>query len=198
MALHKKTVDWYHKMIFHQGETHTEHTFRQHFYWKGLCTIVHEVCQKCLTCQRAETTNQEYGKLPYKQAETNFWDTLCVYLIGPYTIPWKGKNPLKLWCLTMIYPSTVWFKIAQILNKPVAGISDNTKNTWCTCYPLLQLVVFGHGIEFMAELSKMCQNYYGLKSKPITTRNPQPNTITKWIHQIGNQLKTSFDMSNIV
>ena len=31
MALQKKTVDWYHDMLCHPGETRTEHTLRQHF-----------------------------------------------------------------------------------------------------------------------------------------------------------------------
>ena len=30
-ALQSKTVDWYHKMLCHPGETRTEHTLRQHF-----------------------------------------------------------------------------------------------------------------------------------------------------------------------
>ena len=93
VALQKKTVDWYHEMLCHPGETRTEHTICQHFDWKALRTTVHDVCKKCPTCQRAETTNQKYGKLPPKQAETNPWDTLCVDLIGPYTIPGKGKKP---------------------------------------------------------------------------------------------------------
>ena len=86
-AIQKKTVDWYHEMLCHPGETRTEHTLRQHFDWKDLLTTVHAVCKKCPTCQRAKTTNQKYGKLPPKQDETNLWDTLCVDLIGPYTIP---------------------------------------------------------------------------------------------------------------
>ena len=50
----------------------------------------------------------------------------------------------------------------------------------------------------MAEFAKMCQNDYGLKSKPITTRNPQSNAIIKHIHQtIGNIIRT-FDVFNIV
>ena len=95
-ALQKKTVEWYHEMLCHPGETRTEHTLRQHLDYRGLCTTVHDVCKKCPTCQRAKTTNQKYGKLPPKQAETNSWDTLCVDLIGPYMIPPKGKNPLEL------------------------------------------------------------------------------------------------------
>ena len=92
-ALQKKTVDWYHEMLCHPGETRTEHTLCQHFDRKGLRTTVHGVCKKCPTCQRAKINNQKYGKLPPKQAETNPWDTLCVDLIGPYTIPRKGENP---------------------------------------------------------------------------------------------------------
>ena len=50
----------------------------------------------------------------------------------------------------------------------------------------------------MAEFSKMCHNDYGLKRKPITTRNPQSNEIIERIHQtIGNNIRT-FDVSNIV
>ena len=44
----------------------------------------------------------------------------------------------------------------------------------------------------------MCQNDYGLKSKPITTINPQSNSIIELIHQtIGNIIRT-FYVSNIV
>ena len=50
----------------------------------------------------------------------------------------------------------------------------------------------------MAELAKMCHNYYVIKRKPITTRNPQSNAIIERIHQtIGNIIRT-FDVSNIV
>ena len=55
-----------------------------------------------------------------KQAETNSWDTLCVDLIGPYTIHLKGKNLLKLWCLTIIDPATGWFEMSQIPNETAA------------------------------------------------------------------------------
>ena len=58
--------------------------------------------------------------------------------------------------------------------------------------------MFDRGTEFMAEFSQLCHNEYGLKSKPITTRNPQSNAIIERIHQtIGNIIRT-FDVSNIV
>ena len=43
----------------------------------------------------------------------------------------------------------------------------------------------------MAEFAKMVRNDYGIKTKPITTRNPQANSIIERIHQtIGNMIRT--------
>ena len=50
----------------------------------------------------------------------------------------------------------------------------------------------------MAEFSKMCHNYYGLKRKPIRTRNPQSNAIIERIHQTIENIIRTFDVSNIV
>ena len=197
-ALQKKTIDWYHEVLCHPGETRTEHTLRQYFDWKGLHTTVHDVCKKCPTRQIEKPTNQNYGNLPPKHSETNPWDTLCVDLIGPYTIPRKGKNPLKLWCLTDIDPATGWFETTQITNIMAAEIANITKKTWFTRYPLPQQVVFDRSTKSMDKFAKMCQKYYGLKRKPITTRNPHYNTIIKRIHQtIGNIIRKC-DVSNIV
>ena len=44
---YKKTVtEWYHNVICHPGETRTELTIGQHFFWKGLQKSVHDICSK--------------------------------------------------------------------------------------------------------------------------------------------------------
>ena len=98
----------------------------------------------------------------------------------------------------MIYPASDWFEMARIPNKMGAEITDITQKTWFTRYPLPQRIVFDRGTKFMAQFAKMCHNDYGLKRKPITTRNPESNAIIEQIHQtIGNIIRT-FDVSNIV
>jgi hypothetical protein len=43
----------------------------------------------------------------------------------------------------------------------------------------------------MAELAQMIKNDYGVKLKPITTRNPQANAIIERVHQtIRNIIRT--------
>jgi transposase InsO family protein len=196
-SLQQKTIDWYHEMLCHPGTTRTEETIRQHFDWKGLRNMVIATCKKCQLCQKAKVTNQKYGKLPAKIAEENPWDTLCVDLIGPYKIKRKGKKDLKLWCLTMIDPATGWFEMAQIENKTAANVADICETTWFTRYPLPQRITLDRGTEFMAEFAKMVKNDYGLKLKPITTRNPQSNAIIERVHQtIGNIIRT-FDVQTM-
>jgi transposase InsO family protein len=190
-SLQLKTVEWYHNTLCHPGETRTELTIRQHFDWKGLRATVHSVCKKCGTCQKAKVTNQKYGKLPPKEAEANPWDTLCVDLIGPYKIKRKGKKELVLWCLTMIDPVTGWFEMAQIANKTAAEVANVCEQAWLTRYPLPQKITLDRGTEFMAEFAQMVKNDYGVKLKPITTRNPQANAIIERVHQtIGNIIRT--------
>ena len=98
----------------------------------------------------------------------------------------------------MINPATGWLDMAQIPNKTAAEIADITEKTWFTRYPLPQQIVFDRSTKFMAEFAKMCQNEYGLKRKPITTRNPQSNEIITQIHQTIRNIIRTFDVSNIV
>jgi hypothetical protein len=59
-----------------------------------LCEVVHSVCSRCLICKKCKVSHKKYGHLPSKEAEDEPWERLCVDLIGPYTIPQKGAEPL--------------------------------------------------------------------------------------------------------
>ena len=136
-------------------------TIRQHFNWVGVRSMVHKICKRCHTCQTAKVTNQKYVKLPPKNAETNPWDTLCIYLIGPYKIHYKGKTTLILWCLTIIDTVTGRFDMAPITNKTAVEVADIAERTWFSRYPLPQQITFDRGTEFMANFVKMVRNNYG-------------------------------------
>ena len=189
--LQKPLVEWYHHILCHTGETRTELTIKQHFTWKNLRKDVHKICSTCHTCQVTKRTQRKYGHLPPKEAEYQPWETLCVDLIGPYTIPRKHAKPLSLWCVTMIDPATGWFECKEITTKQADVIANVVEQTWFTRYPWPQQVVLDRGTEFMAEFTKMCEREYGLTKRPITTRNPQANSVLERIHQtIGNMIRT--------
>ncbi len=153
--------------------------------------------QKMVHLLEGKSNKSKYGKLPPKEAEAEPWDTLCVDLIRPYKIKRKGKEDLTLWCLTMIDPVTGWFEMAQIENKAAANAADIAEKTWFTRYPIPQKLILDRGTEFMAEFAQMVRKDYGLKMKPITTRNPQANAIIERVHQtIGNIIRT-FDVKVI-
>ena len=67
--LQRRVVEWYHTFLCHPGETRTEQTIRQHFIFKGMRPLIHDICSKCSVCQKTKKHNKKYGLLPEKEAE---------------------------------------------------------------------------------------------------------------------------------
>ena len=191
-SLRRRLVNWYHNQLCHPGETRTEQTIRQHFTWPKLTKEVSNICSACHTCQLTKKHTKKYGKLPAKIAEIDPWQTMCVDLIGPYIIKNKNlKEPLELWCVTMIDPATGWFEMKQIPNKRSDTISNIVEQTWLARYPWPEKIICDRGSKFMAEFLNMIKEDYNIKVRRITTRNPQANAILERIHQtIGNIIRT--------
>ena len=191
-TIQRRCVEWYHVNLCHPGENRTEQTIRQHFYWKNMRKDVEDICQKCPTCQLTKKKTIKYGHLPAKEAEAEPWEILCVDLIGPYEIKLKKKKKeLELWCLTMIDPATGWFEMAQIPRKDSLTVAQKAEIIWFTRYPWPQRIIYDRGTEFLGDFRRMVREDYGVRTSPITARNPQANAILERIHQtIGNILRT--------
>ena len=176
-SLKSKIVNWYHVNLCHLGQTRTEVKIRQHFTWNNLRKDVEQVCKKYHACQLTKKIDPKIGHFPAKTVEEGPWDTLCVDLIGPYTIERKGKHKngkkkkdLTLWCVTMIDPVSSWLEIAKIKAKRADIIANVVEATWLTRYPYPTQVVLDRGKEFMAEFSKMILKDYGVKKRPTTVK----------------------------
>ena len=190
-SLQKRVIEHYHALLCHPGESRMELTIKQHFTWKNIREDIRSFCKTCHICQTTKRHKKKYGHLPPKVAESEPWETLCVDLIGPYKIPRNNKPDLCLWCVTMIDPATGWFEMKQIETKRADIVANVVEQTWFTRYPWPTQVILDRGTEFMAEFATMIKEDYGIRRKPITTRNPQANSILERVHQtIGNMIRT--------
>ncbi len=192
--LQTKVVEWYHDILMHPGETRTEMTIAQHYYWHNMRQTVLDVCKKCKKCQLTILKKKKYAHLPEKEADAIPWKTLCTDLIGPYTICYPAKKDkngniikesteITLHCLTMIDPCTGWFEIAEIENAKADEVANVLQETWLTRYPWPAEIIMDRGREFMKEVPVMLKNDYGIKVKRITTRNPQANAMVERSHK---------------
>ena len=196
--LQNRCVQWYHDNLCHPGETRTEETIKQHFFWPNLRKSVHNICKKCDICQRTKKKTQKLGLLPPKTAEATPWEVLCVDLIGPYKINVKNsKKPLVLWCLTMIDPATGWIEIVEIKEKSSFNIARAAEKRWFMQYPWPSNIVLDRGTEFMGDFKQMVAEDFGIKRKPITTRNPQANAMIERAHQTIGHMIRSFQVQNL-
>jgi hypothetical protein len=81
-------------------------------------------------------------------------------------IPFKTHSLLAL---TMIDPASGWFETVEATNKSATSIQDLFHNTWLSCYPRPQFIVFDNRGEFKRDFKQMCmQDNYDIKSKPTT------------------------------
>jgi len=91
----------------------------------------------------------------------------------------------------MIDPATGWFEICQINDKKAITVANITEQEWFCRYPWPTIVTYDRGGEFIGEDFQAMIKQFGVKKKPITTRNPQANAIVERVHQvIGNMIRT--------
>ena len=107
------------------------------------------------------------------------WNKLCVDLIGPYKIRRKGKDPLILKAVTMIYPVTGWFEVTKYSYKKATTIKNLVETTWLARYPWPVEITYDQGGELLGHEFKntLIENEYGFKTKPASPGNPQVNAI---------------------
>ena len=112
--LRRKILDWYHHYLQHPGHDRMYATINATMTWKGQQEAVRRYTNKCPQCQKNKKNAKKYGKMPEKLCVTEPWHTLCVDLIGPYTLKGKDKSEIDFMCLTMIDAATRWFEMVEL------------------------------------------------------------------------------------
>ena len=187
-ALRSGIVEWYHSMLGHPGVKRTAATITQHLIWPGLHDEVEQYINKCQACQLYKGQKKKYGHLPMKDVEFHPWKSLCVDLIGPYTVRTK-KGIQSLHAMTMFDPATSWFEVVEIPNKKAITCANLVENTWLCRYPRPQQCIFDNGSEFLGAEFANTLDSYGIKRVPTTIKNPAANMVERVHQTLGNLLR---------
>ena len=158
--------------------SHRQHkTMQSTFYWPHMETTIDKFVRKCIKCKRSKLHGgkQAYGLLPPRTNRTvNPFDIVHVDLIGPYGDGYYG--------ITMIDQATRWLEVAVQPNKESLTTAESFDREWLCRYPRPRQVVHDQGLEFTGEEFQELLRSYGLKSKPITAKNPQKNEICERVY----------------
>ena len=185
-----KIMKWYHHYLCHPGEARMHKTLSSTLYWEKMEDQIRQFVKQCPTCERFKKQKKKYGHIPPKNVELIPWDTVCIDLIGPYTVTDQKGNDRILNAMTFVDPATGWFEIAEIIDKTSARISQLFNNTWLSRYPRPRKVIFDNRNEFKKDFLPLLKDF-SIKPTPTTIKNPQANSILERIHQVlGNMLRT--------
>ena len=188
--LRSKVLDWYHHYLCHPGKTRMYKTIASTMYWENMEKDIAVFTKACPTCQRFKKKRKKYGQLPPKQVSMIPWETVCIDLVGPYTVTDKTGNDRTLLAMTFVDPATGWFEITEIPEKSSARISHIFNSTWLARYPRPRKVIFDNGNEFKKDFLPLL-NDFAIKPTPTTIKNPRANAILERLHQVlGDMLRT--------
>jgi hypothetical protein len=156
-------------------------------------TTIRSLSKSCRSFQINKRWSRKYGYLPPKTVVTNPWECLCVDLIDPYTLNGKDDLQIDIMALTMIDPTSSWFKIAELLvveklrwqrvNGKELLIADETfdktskhiaklvNKTWLCRYQRCCYSIYNNGSEFKLHFIYLCESYR-IKRKPTMVKNP--------------------------
>jgi len=182
-SLRTKLILWYHRMLVHPGTTRLYNTLRQHYIWPKMQDSIADVIRPCKPCQIGKRGERGYGEIPLKDIETAPWRDVCLDLSGPWKTTINGKE-VHFHALTAIDPFTSWIEIIPVLSKTGPHITSLFEQEWLRRYPRPGRVIYDQGSEFQNEdFYKLCAKW-NLLLEPITTANPQANSIVERVHRI--------------
>ncbi len=179
------------------------------------------ITKSCKSCQVNKRRQLKYGHLPSKIVISVPWESLCVDLIGPYTLKGKDGSAVDFMALTMIHPASSWLELVElplvsrlttilvngkekvskelIFDKSSNQIARLVNKIWLCRYLRCCHLMYDNRSEFKLHFESLCESH-GIKCKPTTIRNPQANTICERLHQVlGTMMRTSeVDMAKSV
>ena len=98
----------------------------------------------------------------------------------------------------MIDPATGWFEIAEYDDKRAISIANIFEQVWLSRYLRPSLITFDRGNEFIGDKFKnTCKKEHGIKTKPITVKNPQANAIIERVHQVIANMMRTYELENV-
>jgi len=79
--------------------------------------------------------------------------------------------------------------------KASTEMANIVEKAWFAHHSWPNTLNFDRGTEFMGEFARIAKLEYGLKRKPITTRNPLVNTTIECTHQTTGNIACAFEVN---
>jgi hypothetical protein len=215
-SLQEKVLSWYHHYLQHPGRDRMEETIGANMYWHGMRSQIRRMVDTCDRCQKGKSRKRKYGHLAPKDGITRPWHTVCLDLVGPFTITDSNGTAMEVMLFTMIDPATGWVEITElptkivdkynketdtwskdeILDKESSTISRLFNKHWLSRYPRPRYVLCDNGGEFALHLKELCKQY-SIGRKPTSSRNPQANAIIERMHGVLNSMLRTSGLNNL-
>ena len=194
-SLLENAIRWYHLALGHLGQNRLHDSMAIHIYHPNLRNRVEDIVSRCDSCQRNKQVGRLHGEAPPREALATPWREIAVDSIGPWTLEVQGHF-IEFRALTVIDTVTNLVEIVRLDNSSASNAALKFQNTWLARYPKPMQCIYDQGTEFTGYRFQQMLEQNGIQRRPITTKNPQANSICERMHQtIGNSLRAMSSMN---
>ena len=188
-------IRWYHLALGHIGQNRLYDSMAIHLYHPDLKNRVEDIVSRCHSCQINKQVGRTHGEAPPREALGTPWREVAVDSIGPWTLEVLGHE-MQFKALTIIDTVTNLVEIVRLDNSSAANAALKFQNTWLARYPKPMQCIYDQGTEFTGYRFQQMLAQNGIRRQPISTKNPQANSICERMHQtIGNSLRAMSNMN---
>ena len=173
-----RIMKWYHHYLCYPGDSRMHKILVSILYWEKREDKIRKFIKQCPTCQRFKKKKRKkkiktYGKISPKNVELISCDTVCIDIVGPYTVTDQKGNDRNLNVVIFVDLATGWFEIAEITDKTCSRINQIFNNTWLSLNSRPRKLIFDNENEFKKDFLPLL----GIKPTPTIIKNPQDNSI---------------------
>ena len=188
-ALVNDIILWYHEVLGHVGESRLFSTINTHMTCPLLYDRVSTFCAACRVCQVMKLPGKGYGHHAPRQARLLPFEEIAVDSIGPWTIHLQNRD-LVFNALTIIDTVSTLTELIRKQDGTAPEAARCLEFAWLYRYPRPLRCIHDNGPEFSYVFLRRLEQW-GIDSVPITTYNPQANSICERIHQtVANIIRT--------
>ena len=144
------------------------------------CVAIHVATYN--SCQSFKHPGCGYGEVPPCNDVAQPWGETSVDLVGPWTITLPNGESMQVHALTILDTTSTLSECIGISNKTSQHIAMLFVNHWLSRYPCPLQVIHDQETEFMGMDFQSMLVAYGVKSVPMSVRNPQAISIIKRFH----------------
>ena len=193
-SLQATVLSYYHgpNAPAHFGRKLLYRTLQQTFAWRGMGTMVKEVCENCPICKYQTPHTQPMAPLSRERRAMEINEVVNIDIVGPF--PYSSTK--QRYVLTIQCDFSRFVIAVPLPNKEAEGIAKTVVSHWVAFMGRPKFIRSDQGTDCDSSLMQYVCRMLNIKKIRTPSYSPQANPIERWHGTLNRALRSWLHESN--